>query len=168
MLKFLAIFYCRIMKLKTLLVGMISLACSTAFLSDSVIFQKLSDITTTRSRWLVAFKIEMSPYETLLNKLSLAINNTLENSARIILWHPVNSDRYKQVLATNTLFRNELSNLAKTHQNLKHRLNDVKLLHNPNSRNKRSLIPIIGEGLSYLFGTLASSDISSIINNVKS
>lgn len=155
------------MLLKTALVILVCLACSTAFVSENVIFQKLSDITTTRSRWLVAFTIEMSPYEDLLNKLSLIINNTLENSARIIIWHG-NADRYKQILATNALFRNELSNLANKHLNLRNRLNEIKSLHNANWRGKRSLIPIVGKALSYLFGTLTSDDISSIVNNVKS
>ena len=35
----------------------------------NVIFQKLNEITTTRSRWLVTFVIDLNPYEQFLIKL---------------------------------------------------------------------------------------------------
>ena len=35
----------------------------------NVVFQKVNEITTTRSRWLVTFVIDLNPYEQFLTKL---------------------------------------------------------------------------------------------------
>lgn len=93
------------------------------------------------------------------------INTTLENSARIIIWHNGYKDRNKSILATNSLFRNELQNLEKNHQNLRQRLDEIKSLHT--SRNKRAVLPFVGDALSFLFGTLTSSDVEKITSNIK-
>jgi len=156
---------------RILTILLLTLVCPTdsiSFASSNVVFQKLSDITTARSRWLVAFKINLNPYDELLNELSNIVNQTLESTARVILFHHGNSKRYAQILSTNKLFRNELANLEKTRLFLKSKISEIKSIHSETSRGKRSLIPIVGKALSFLFGTLSESDISSIINNINS
>jgi len=156
---------------RILTILLLILVCPTdsiSFASNNVVFQKLSDITTARSRWLVAFKINLNPYDELLNELSNLVNQTLESTARVILFHHGNSKRYAQILSTNKLFRNELANLEKTRLFLKSKISEIKSIHSETSRGKRSLIPIVGKALSFLFGTLSESDVSSIINNINS
>lgn len=46
---------------------------NSAFISENVVFDKVTTITTTRSRWLVTFVIDLKPFELFINKLSIDI-----------------------------------------------------------------------------------------------
>ena len=45
-------------------------ALTNSFIKENVVFEKVNEITTTRSRWLVAFVIDTDPYQKVLDKLS--------------------------------------------------------------------------------------------------
>lgn len=42
---------------------------NSAFISENVVFDKVTTITTTRSRWLVTFVIDLKPFELFINRL---------------------------------------------------------------------------------------------------
>ncbi|CAG2230956.1 unnamed protein product [Mytilus edulis] len=65
----------------------------------------------------------------------------------------------------NTLsnLRNEFRLLTDTHTSILRIFNDYKALH----RNKRSVLPIIGKAMHFLFGTLTDSDVSAIKGNIR-
>ena len=42
---------------------------NSALVKNNVIFQKVNEITTTRSRWFITFVIDLDPYEKFLSTL---------------------------------------------------------------------------------------------------
>ena len=42
---------------------------NSAFISENVVFHKVTTITPTRSRWLVTFVIDLKPFELFINRL---------------------------------------------------------------------------------------------------
>lgn len=48
-------------------------ALAISFIEESVVFEKVNEISTTRSKWLVAFVIDIDPYSALLNRLNVSI-----------------------------------------------------------------------------------------------
>ena len=61
-----------------------------------------------------------------------------------------------------TLLYKERQNTKRSRDFLREELDEIHSMH----RSKRSLIPIVGKALSFLFGTLSESDIDSIRRNV--
>lgn len=56
----------------------------------------------------------------------------------------------------------EVNNFERSRNHLQIRINDLMSMH----RQKRSLIPIIGKALEFLFGTSNESDLGSIKSNL--
>ena len=138
-------------------------AFANSFVKENVVFEKVNEITTTRSRWLVAFVIDTDPYQKVLDRLSDSFQG-IKNSL---------SEAWSEMSNLNGLARNRLNNvlslLYKERQNIKRsrdflrdELDEIHAMH----RSKRSLIPIVGKALSFLFGTLSDSDVDSIRRNV--
>ena len=148
-----------------LLVGPIG----ASFIRENVVFKQTKDITITRSRWLVAFEIDLTPYQTLIQNLNKHLEDTAISVSTELLnyWQQERKDPGKYLRYENTILsilNHELENLNQTHIFLLTELQDIKSLHvvKQHERNKRSLIPIVGKALSFLFGTLSESDIETI------
>ena len=60
--------------------------------------------------------------------------------------------------------KKELDALRVLADELKDMLNEFKILQKP--RSKRSLLPIVGKALSFLFGTVSEDDLQSINRNI--
>lgn len=135
----------------------------------NVIFQKINEVTTTRSRWLVTFVIDLNPYEQFLSKLEsdfVKVEDSLEAIEKMFaatnprgFLHPV----VFFIGAVNN-FRHELQSLKFSEAHLKNMFATVKSLK---MRNKRAILPFIGSALSFLFGTVSEQDLSAIRRSVK-
>ena len=135
----------------------------------NVVFQKVNEITTTRSRWLVTFVIDLNPYEQFLTKLEndfITVENSLENIEK--MFGTTNSRGFLHpetfFIGALTNFRQELQSLKFLEVHLKNMFSTVKSLK---VKNKRSILPFIGSALSFLFGTVSEQDLSSIRRNIK-
>ena len=62
----------------------------------------------------------------------------------------------------------EKNNLEKIRNFLSKELSEIQSIHQGQDRSKRSLIPIVGKALSFLFGTVSDSDLSAIKHNIRS
>ena len=137
----------------------VTFATSTSFIKENVVFEKVNEITTTRSRWLVAFVIDTDPYQKVLDKLSDSFQGIKTSLTEA--WGELSNlnflarNRLNNVL---TLLYKERQNIKRSRDFLREELDEIHSMH----RSKRSLIPIVGKALSFLFGTLSESDIDSI------
>ena len=48
----------------------ISFTRASSFINENVAFERVNEITTTRSRWLVAFVIDTNPYQEILTLIA--------------------------------------------------------------------------------------------------
>ncbi|XP_069106680.1 LOW QUALITY PROTEIN: uncharacterized protein [Argopecten irradians] len=143
-------------------------------IEESVIFQKINDITTTRSRWLVSFVIDLKPYERFMSSLT-DIMATSKVVRRV-------KQRYKgskNVGYVNIVdgLKQMLKDIKRTQKTILESFLNYALLEEntregnfgiikQNERSKRSLLPFVGSALSFLFDTVSDSDLGSIRHNV--
>lgn len=144
--------------LVTLLFGLGQLA----FISENVVFDKINDIATTRSKWPVSFVTDLKPFEKFIERLSQDLVTTAGLAQQVIKRY--DGSGKENFMNTFTSLRNEFRLLTETHKYLRDTFMDYKSLHN---KNKRSAIPIVGKFLNILFGTLTEADVSSIKNNIR-
>lgn len=128
---------------------------------ENVIFYKVSQITTTRSKWLVTFVIDMDPYQEFLKRLTNDVYEAEKLAEQLAKrYSEPGNGRFKDIFET---LRREATGL----KNLRHQIylnyDDYRVV----DRAKReALIPIVGKALSFLFGTVSESDLKSIKRNV--
>lgn len=67
-----------------LLVGPID---TNSVIKENVVFEKKSDITLTRSMWLIAFTIDFSPYQQFLNSLQENLNQSFKDTSTLNYWY---------------------------------------------------------------------------------
>lgn len=114
-------------------------------LTRNVIFEEVKTISTTRSRWLLTFVIDLTTYEKALAKAK----NDLEYPANVL--HNINTpSNQPEHMGMRRMFQ-------KQQTELQHSLKEYKLLtmryknyRELRSRQKRSLIPIVGDALGFL------------------
>ena len=137
---------------------------SSSFVSENVVFEKMKEITTTRSKWLVAFVIDIDPYKKLLAQVNQSLSDVKESvTTKFNKESKRHPKPYVRLLRTLSVIKQEISNLEDFRDYLMGELIDMQSIH----RQKRSLIPIIGKALSFLFGTLSEDDISAIRGNIR-
>ena len=123
---------------------------------QNVVFRKVSEVTTTRSRWSITFVIDLNPYVTVMNTVGENINHLLGVIRTVV---------ENRAPGSNGLvndFRglsNELETLRETYFGV-----NARLALRP--RNKRSLVPFIGQAFSFLFGTVSGGDLGAIRRNL--
>ena len=127
---------------------------------QNVVFRKVSEVTTTRSRWSITFVIDLNPYVTVMNTVEENINHLLGVIRTVV------ENRAPGSNGLVNEFRglsNELETLRETYFGVNARLAANHALH---PRNKRSLVPFIGKAFSFLFGTVSEGDLGAIRRNL--
>ena len=116
---------------------------------ENAIFHKVNEITTTRARWLVTFVQDQSPFEYFVAHVSADIDDVV-NITEAIIDH---NDGPKQDSFHNTLLnlKEEIKHLDKTLAGIILSYTIYKLL---GSRTRRSVVPVIGRIISFIFGTI--------------
>ena len=128
---------------------------------ENVAFHMINEIALTRSKWLTTFVIDLKPYENFLTKLSNDLDKarTAAHTNDQFYEDPSKQD-FRSVIVG---LRAEVATLQKDQMNLVESYIDLHAIH---TRIQRSLIPVIGKGLSFLFGTTTEADLKVIHNNV--
>ena len=148
---------------------------------ENVIFQKINEVKLTRSEWKIACVFEI---QTIIDYVQL-ISKDISQVNQIIL----NVERdYKQSTAAMALIkiegllldvrdnsgfsqtfskmRNEIKELTLAHRSLQTELQSYAFLSS-SSRNRRSLIPIVGRVLSGAFGLATTSQVRALRAGIK-
>lgn len=147
-----------------ILLATLSLSQTEVIVRDNVLFQKLDQTAAAKSSWSIAFAIELDPFADLLSSISARLAKIEEHI--YTLWNanrfhgsPSLEDDINKVLS---MVSAELENLKKTTNYLAKDFEETQTL----SRQKRSLIPIVGKALSWLFGTVSDEDLQGIRSNI--
>ena len=128
---------------------------------ENVAFHMINEITLMRSKWLTTFVIDLKPYKNFLTKLSNNLDKARTAADTIDQFYEAPSKQdFRSVIAG---LRTEIATLQKDLMNLVESYIDLHAMH---TRIQRSLIPIIGKGLSFLFGTATEADLKVIHNNI--
>lgn len=158
-----------------LLSSFLHLLHAKIFVHENVLFEKVNEVSSTRSKWLVAMSEDLNSYYDIINELNASLRTT-----KLSLMKATELDGYLYRFDTNitdmSLFRilnffnlvtHEINNLDILYISFTNDLNNYRLLHGIRSRSKRALIPIIGKALGYLFGTISEDDLGSIRKNIR-
>ena len=131
-------------------------------INENVVFHKENEVSITRSKWLFTFVIDLNPYENFL--LSLALDTEKAAIVARNLIQIYDKPRREGFLNSFCGLQKQIKDLQVDRQQL---INSYVEINSIKSRSKRSLIPIIGKALHFLFGTLTSADLSKIRRNIK-
>ena len=117
-------------------------------IQDNVVFNKLNEITVSRSRWLMTLVIDLDTHQRFIDKLQYDIN---EVSALI----EIASERYEKPKFQHyyTLFRSLKREIVTVRQTFYDKKRSY--LNYASIRNKRSVLPFVGDIMSFLFGTIS-------------
>ena len=128
---------------------------------QNVIFQKVAEVSTTRSKWTVTFVIDLEPYQIFIKELfqDLYGARILARTMQIDEQSPQNE---KHVTNLNKL-EQEIIKMNISHSAVSDMFEEYKSLL---SRSKRSVLPVVGKILGFLFGTVSESDLRAISENV--
>ena len=124
---------------------------------QNVVFTKESEIHVTRSTWTVTLDLDLKPYETLLNKYLTDITKVA-----VVNWDTIKTikkDLEPQFTQHFIDLEDELRHLNDTRRKLVDTFDDYRSLH---QRSRRSILPFVGDALSWLFGTTSESDMNNI------
>ena len=120
-------------------------------ITQNVAFQKVNEITTTRSRWLVTFIIDLEPYEHFINKIgddfvktdkAVSTMSALQDKSASHGFYDL-KPFFSGVI---TELKAEIASMNTTYTNLRNTFATIKLLQ---VREKRSLLPFIGSALNF-------------------
>ena len=129
----------------------------TLFIRENVIFDRISERADSKSSWTVSLIMDLHPYRTLMTTSLQQVTNVAQANEAII---------HKMISLNDTNFRNhfyaldeELDHLNKT---IKEKFEIFMQYDRIGIRNKRSLIPFIGDVLNFAFGTTTDKDLNKI------
>ena len=123
----------------------------------NVVFNKVSEVTVSRSYWKVTFILDLSVYDGIFDESFAYINKAASTTWDVITHH----ENYKDVDFNHhyTAVHEQIKHLNETRSRYVKMFENYKTL---SSRGKRSLIPFLGEGLSWLFGVSTDADLDDI------
>lgn len=124
---------------------------------ENVIFHKTNEITTTRARWLVTFVQDLGPFKYFLARVASDIEHTANITDAII--DRYDGPKHDNFRATLMNLREEVNSLDKTLTGILQSYTDHAALR---SRSRRSIIPVIGNIMSFMFGTISEAEIEDV------
>jgi len=130
-------------------------------MNENEVFRKVNDITTTRSKWTVSFVIDLQTYSHFIDKAKTDITNA-ETVAKQLVEH-YNRPKEDGFLNNFVGLANELQTLKDIQEMIFK--TEYRTLGTQANREKRSLLPIIDQISSFLFGTLSEGDLDEIKSN---
>ena len=135
------------------------------FTSENVVFQKTNEIYINDAHWFVTFVHDLRPYNQFIDQ----IKNDLKYTDKIM---KVITDNYRKSNLTGytETFESlhvEVDLMTDTYKSIYDTFDEYKIFSPKSQRNKRSFLPIIGQLMSTLFGTVSESDLENINRNIK-
>ena len=128
---------------------------------ENVAFHKGNEMAPNRPHWLSTFIIDLKPYENFLNKLSEDLGKARITANTIEQFYDFPSKQdYGRII---TGLKGKITALLNDQHTLVEKYIELHVIH---TKMKRSLIPIIVKGLTYLFGTATESDLNTVCSCV--
>ena len=132
---------------------------------DSVIFHKNNEVSSTRAKWLATLVIDFDSFEHFMSLVATDIKCAEITLGTILSEHIKTNKELKTFrnifmgLQRETAFLSKLKDKIgeEVQQLLKHLGNSTS-----SRRTKRSLLPFIGQGLSWLCGVISERDLDHI------
>ena len=140
-------------------VAVIALVNGNIVRRESVIYYKTNDVVTTRAKWVANVVIDFDN----VNQFLLAIEADVRRAEFIVRTVMNNSAPIFTEIFVN--LRQEIKYLNSLRTSIEYEFSQVWTIRG--GRTKRSLLPFIGEGLSWLFGLTGKNDVQQIRNQVK-
>ena len=126
---------------------------------ENVIFNQINEIVLTKSKWLMTIIVDLDSYQNFLNKLSTDIDNA--SALAEIVTERYTKDKHANYRAIFKSLHNEVRTLKATFDGIVDSYIDFRSV-----RNKRSILPLGGEILNFLFGTVSEDQIDAIQRNI--
>ena len=124
---------------------------------EHIVFQKVNDITSTRARWLISFVQDLRPFRYFLTRVAADIDQVADITDAMIRHY--SGAKYESFSNTLKNLREEVESLDGVLTGTLQSYMDYKSL---GSRTRRSVLPVVGKIMSFLFGTISESDLEDI------
>lgn len=144
---------------------MIGCHASELFTYENVVFHRTNDVFVHDASWTVTFVHDLKAFQLLIDK----INNDLERTdnllkATIDFYEKGSVPGYAETFKSLHI---EVDMLTDVHNSIYGSFAEYQSLASHDHMTKRSLLPVIGELMSSLFGTVSESDLENINRNIK-
>ena len=135
------------------------------FTSENVVFQKTNDVFINDAKWSVTFVHDLRPFQKLINQIKNDLVHTDEIVKTITNFYE--SSNMTGYVETFKSLHIEVDLLTDTYNSVYDNFAEYQSLSVNGHRSQRSLIPIIGQLMSTLFGTVSENDLENINRNIK-
>ena len=135
------------------------------FTSENVVFQKTNEVFINDAKWSVTFVHDLRPFQKLINQIKNDLVHTDEIVKTITNFYE--SSNMTGYVETFKSLHIEVDLLTDTYNSVYDNFAEYQSLSVNGHRNQRSLIPIIGQLMSTLFGTVSENDLENINRNIK-
>lgn len=133
-------------------------------ISENVIFQKKNEIYTNNAQWYVTFVHDLKPYQSFIEKIKSDIKNT--NEILQSIKHDYSKSNLMEYAETFKSLQMEVGLLIDTHKSIYASFEEYRVLSKNLKRNRRSVLPFVGQLMSTLFGTISENDLENINRNI--
>ena len=135
------------------------------FTSENVVFQKTNEVFINDAKWSVTFVHDLRPFQKLINQIKNDLVHTDEIVKTITNFYE--SSNMTGYVETFKSLHIEVDLLTDTYNSVYDNFAEYQSLSDNGHRSQRSLIPIIGQLMSTLFGTVSENDLENINRNIK-
>ena len=134
------------------------------FTSENVVFQKTNEVYINDAYWIVTFVHDLRPFTNFINQISNDLSFTDEIIG--VITKSYRTSNMTGYLATFESLHVEVSLLTDTYMSVFDSFQEYKALSMNTTMHKRSILPILGELMHTLIGTLSEKDLENINNNI--
>ena len=124
---------------------------------ENIVFHKTNEVSLNHARWLVTFIHDLRPFEVFINKISKDLESSKEIMLTLTEWY--RQHNFTTYHSTFKSLNDEIGLLNDTYKTVKDSFVDYQKLQSDHERSKRSLLPIVGQVMSLLFGTVSDLDL---------
>ena len=135
------------------------------FTSENVVFQKTNEVFINDAKWSVTFVHDLRPFQKLINQIKNDLVHTDEIVKTITNFYE--SSNMTGYVETFKSLHIEVDLLTDTYNSVYDNFAEYQSLSVNGHRSQRSLIPIIRQLMSTLFGTVSENDLENINRNIK-
>ena len=128
-------------------------------------FQKTNEVFINDAHWSVTFVHDLRPFQVLINQIESDL--TLTSGAVKSLTNNYVSLNLTGYSETFKSLHVEIDLLTDTYKSVYDNFDEYQSLSDDTQRGKRSLIPLVGQLMSTLFGTVSENELDNINRNIK-
>ena len=138
---------------------------STFRVAENVVFEKIQEISSVRSKWMFSFFTDLQAYERYMERLGDNLDNT-ERNIDVVLQKCRNLNNL-HFLPMYEGQKREVASLKEMYAVAKQDLEDIVMIQESRrTKVKRAVLPIVGKALSWLFGTLTKNDLRKVYKQI--